>query len=182
MKSLTPFLFSILLFLSVIQQAAAVYDPTVGRWLSRDPIGEMGADGTNLYGYVRNNPSRYIDSLGLSSSVYPGLPTDQEIIDSFKPSSKCVDALKDLAAALAEGAKDLAKYDPIADALGLGTNHHTGGPVTPGGHAKDGMQNLANIARAIRRVAQDCKNDGCGKGPKASPLPETLMRWMEVAK
>lgn len=39
------------------------YDPTLGRWLSRDPIGEAG--GGNLYGYVGNAPVKWIDSLGL---------------------------------------------------------------------------------------------------------------------
>ncbi|GDY15023.1 hypothetical protein LBMAG53_39010 [Planctomycetota bacterium] len=39
------------------------YDPVVGRWLSRDPIGESG--GMNLYGYVGNSPISLIDPLGL---------------------------------------------------------------------------------------------------------------------
>ena len=39
------------------------YDPSIGRWISRDPIGEEG--GINLYGYVGNNPSTYTDPLGL---------------------------------------------------------------------------------------------------------------------
>jgi uncharacterized protein RhaS with RHS repeats len=38
-------------------------DPTVGRWISRDPIGETG--GINLYGYVGNNPISLWDPLGL---------------------------------------------------------------------------------------------------------------------
>lgn len=39
------------------------YDPELGRWPSRDPIGEQG--GINLYGYVSNNPINLWDPLGL---------------------------------------------------------------------------------------------------------------------
>ena len=38
------------------------YNPNLGRWISRDPVGEMGGD--NLYGYTHNAPSLYIDALG----------------------------------------------------------------------------------------------------------------------
>jgi RHS repeat-associated protein len=39
------------------------YDPTLGRWLNEDPIGEDG--GLNLYGYVGNGPVMRVDPLGL---------------------------------------------------------------------------------------------------------------------
>ena len=39
------------------------YDADLGRWLSRDPIGEKG--GLNLYGYVGNDPMNGVDPLGL---------------------------------------------------------------------------------------------------------------------
>ncbi|MDR2260520.1 MAG: RHS repeat-associated core domain-containing protein [Azoarcus sp.] len=40
------------------------YEPQTGRWLSRDPIEEMG--GGNLYAYVEGNPVSWDDPLGLS--------------------------------------------------------------------------------------------------------------------
>lgn len=39
------------------------YNPSMGRWLSRDPIGERG--GLNRYGFVNNQPSIAVDLLGL---------------------------------------------------------------------------------------------------------------------
>jgi len=38
------------------------YDSGMGRWMNRDPIGEIG--GTNLYAYVENTPLEKIDWLG----------------------------------------------------------------------------------------------------------------------
>jgi RHS repeat-associated protein len=38
------------------------YDPSLGRWLSKDPIGLKG--GLNLYGYVGNDPSNFLDPAG----------------------------------------------------------------------------------------------------------------------
>jgi len=40
------------------------YDPNVGRFLTRDPMGYAG--GINLYGYVRNNPVRNHDRRGFA--------------------------------------------------------------------------------------------------------------------
>lgn len=42
---------------------ARFYDPSLGRFLSRDPIGEQGS--VNLYGYVDNDPINAIDPTGL---------------------------------------------------------------------------------------------------------------------
>ena len=38
------------------------YDPVLGRFVTRDPIGEAG--GINLYQFVNNNPTNYVDPTG----------------------------------------------------------------------------------------------------------------------
>jgi uncharacterized protein RhaS with RHS repeats len=48
------------------------YDPSVGRWLSEDPIGFAGGDG-NVYRYVLNAPTDYVDPLGFQAPVSIGI-------------------------------------------------------------------------------------------------------------
>jgi RHS repeat-associated protein len=40
------------------------YDPAIGKWTAKDPIGFAGGD-VNLFGYVENNPVNLIDPFGL---------------------------------------------------------------------------------------------------------------------
>jgi len=44
------------------------YDAELGRWVSRDPIGESG--GVHLYGFVRNEPAGHSDPFGRTGSDY----------------------------------------------------------------------------------------------------------------
>jgi hypothetical protein len=43
--------------------AHAYYSPTAGRWLNRDPVGELG--GANTYSFIANRPAGAWDRLGL---------------------------------------------------------------------------------------------------------------------
>ena len=51
-----------LVWLALLTSASAFYNPSTGRWLSRDPIGEEG--GMSLYASVQNDPVRFWDFLG----------------------------------------------------------------------------------------------------------------------
>jgi hypothetical protein len=46
----------------ILQDAHAFYNPSSGRWLSRDPLQEKG--GRNLYTFVANFPLGKVDALG----------------------------------------------------------------------------------------------------------------------
>jgi RHS repeat-associated protein len=46
----------------LIRFGARDYDPEVGRWTTKDPIGIAGS--TNVYAYVNNDPLSYVDPMG----------------------------------------------------------------------------------------------------------------------
>lgn len=59
-----------------------MYNPVVGRFLSKDPIRFRGGD-QNLYRYVKNNPVNRIDPSGLLDQRAPCLPTDDLKCDMY---------------------------------------------------------------------------------------------------
>ena len=52
---------------------ARYYDPSVGQFISEDPIGFEGGD-ANLYRYVGNSPTNYVDPTGLFVVAAPVIP------------------------------------------------------------------------------------------------------------
>jgi hypothetical protein len=72
--SLRLFLLAVFAVLFV-GQASGHYNPQLGRWLSRDPLGEAG--GFNLYAYCGNDPVNKHDPLGLMT------PNDWEAKKQF---------------------------------------------------------------------------------------------------
>ncbi|MFC7339560.1 RHS repeat-associated core domain-containing protein [Haloferula chungangensis] len=63
MKNLKFILLALVHLVFFANSAQAHYDPNIGRWLSRDPIGEQG--GINLYGFVENDGVNRWEFLGL---------------------------------------------------------------------------------------------------------------------
>jgi len=58
---------------------ARYYDPQTGRFLQRDPSGF--SDGVNLYAYVGNSPSNFVDPLGMTKQAV----SIQDILTSSYP-------------------------------------------------------------------------------------------------
>ncbi len=59
---------------------ARYYDPSAGRFLSEDPIELDG--GVDFYVYVGNNPTNFVDPLGLYT-VKPGVPPPSPALDKL---------------------------------------------------------------------------------------------------
>jgi RHS repeat-associated protein len=66
-----------------------IYDSDLGRWISRDPLGETA--GINHYVYVYNNPPNYYDALGLKiGTIPPGMGFDyNDIRRVFERAARC---------------------------------------------------------------------------------------------
>ena len=70
----------------LVHFGARDYDPVIGRWTTRDPLGLAGGD-TNLYGYVLQDPVNGFDPYGLflwpwesPVTVVGGIPAQQQAI------------------------------------------------------------------------------------------------------
>lgn len=113
------------------------YDPALGRYLQADPLGLV--DGASVYGYVRQNPGRYIDPTGEFGLVGALIGGGANFLSQFgkglilygisgyKTAFRCVDFSK-VATSAAFGAvgaspfgmrKAGARIDPIAGVVGL---------------------------------------------------------------
>jgi len=63
MKTKTQLVLVLLLVVLLGREAQAFYNPSIGRWLNRDPVEERG--GQNLYAFVGNKATDSFDLLGL---------------------------------------------------------------------------------------------------------------------
>jgi len=154
------------------------YDPTLGRWLNRDPIGESG--GFNLYAYARNDPLNYVDPLGLSAANelgknLEGQKAAQEVLDKINTGKAVVDTfdkitdkgpikmLKDEA----EGkAKDTIKKFNAKD-------EYKENIEVMGKRAQEGSQDYSNPLRSHYKTAGDALmgKEPCPQAPPTAKTP-----------
>jgi hypothetical protein len=101
-------------------ECRAFYHPDTGRWLNRDPLGEVG--GVNLYTYIRNQPPNLRDTFGLI-----GLPGS---IDCGQLLRDIEELERQLAKAQEEGQDDPRLYAKLAE-LNKKFNDNCVGPQNP---------------------------------------------------
>jgi Peptidase M76 family len=63
MRRATAASFALIAWLLLPKTGNCFYNPSTGRWLNRDPVGEKA--GHNLYTFLRNKPASSVDLLGL---------------------------------------------------------------------------------------------------------------------
>jgi RHS repeat-associated protein len=87
------------------------YDPQIGRWTARDPIGFAGGD-TNLYGYVASDPVNFVDPTGkILAQVAQAVGLGVTVLALF--------IYTDMAATGKEGLSQIAEHN-MAVATGVG--------------------------------------------------------------
>jgi RHS repeat-associated protein len=74
---------------------ARYYHPRLQRFIAEDPIGFLGGD-MNLYGYVNNNPLRYIDPDGLTVLNPKNYTVGDEILDALWDFNRYIGCDKDV--------------------------------------------------------------------------------------
>jgi RHS repeat-associated protein len=92
----------------LVYMQARYYDPSVGRFLSTDPVGPAAGNGFNFnrYAYAKNNPTRNTDPDGRD-------PASSGIIDDVKQmlASYVVKAATNMVDSMADGVKNAVQQD-----------------------------------------------------------------------
>jgi len=156
---------------------ARTYSASLGRWLSRDPIGEEG--GLNLYAYVENDPINWIDPDGLTGWQFTDLygrpygspttefPVGMDDVSNF--GGGLGDGLSLNGTKLARDAMGIDNVDPDSTAYKAGSWSSCAvgtGRLAYAGLAKAGsvLAKTPQAASAFREGLKNLFRGGMGKG------------------
>ncbi len=131
---------------------ARYYEPVLGRFVSRDPIGYMGGGMSMYAGYMVPNS---MDPTGYRACL---------------PNPACLEMLNEIKMNAAHLASDLSRYDPITDAAGGFPIHGDPNHLSrPGGHYEEIFQRRNGLKRKITRYLKSCIDcdDPCDPDPNA---------------
>ncbi len=114
------------------------YSPELGRWVSRDPIGERG--GENLWVWLLNSPLNFLDAIGNYAGPAPGPepPSEAPLPDPGPPefTSECIQLALDIARLMNDIRMNKAKFDPITDCEKCPSKWTKDGSTKPGSHRR----------------------------------------------
>jgi RHS repeat-associated protein len=141
------------------------HDSPIGRWLSRDPIGEAG--GVNLYGYVGGDPAGSIDPMGLEAHlyVYRASRSSPTIVAIYE-NGRFLGAFPGNQAGFAANrrAPSDGDYDVLAkDNFEQGDNYINGTPSITGRGLAPGQPREGDPA--VYRIHPEGQSNGCQTAP-----------------
>lgn len=138
----------------LVRFGARDYDPEVGRWTTKDPIGFAGGD-ANLYAYAGNVPSSMVDPTGAAASKpkYPpwpegGLPPSAAIDNNICQGRKIGSSFGNGPGATVErAAYFISLVGPLGGAFDFRANRYSG--LSPAARSRVGNANYGAIGSAI---------------------------------
>jgi RHS repeat-associated protein len=158
------------------------FSPALGRWLNRDPLGELG--GVNLIGFLANDSINAVDLLGLSvdsptasfwSAIASGnLRYAAALLDAMLPTLTAEQAAA-LTAALAAAVAAQGLIDHLDEHIGKVTDlcRRNPAPGDPGWDPLDGW--LREIRAVLKNLQQKLKQMPKNK-KRRKPIEEAIKR------
>ncbi len=165
------------------------YQPEIGRWLSRDYLGETGPDGSNTYRYSRNRPNLETDPTGLFSSL--NTPGGQAVMAYllFETASSTLDVAELAQNGVDALVSDCPDYSKVTEsALATAFGFFAFGP----GHAySEGAGTAIGFAKGATETALDGMRGGGGHAirkiqgkliPNTGSLASRVEAFSQIAK
>lgn len=173
MKAFTQrFLHGIALTILLITSysASAFYDPTIGRWLSRDPIGELGARTLKRVAFSSSVSSTVVEQTGFIDRDPPDAPgfedmdVPSEVLDALHSPYRFVDN------------NPVSLIDPLGEDIYLQTGNNSKSPINNRIHQQICVDTWSGTFGCCgNKTGKRCFSFGAN-GQWRIPIPST--RWL----